>query len=169
MKQIDESYEKSACVLSAQRFPERCRQRRNRRREQRRALFGNERRLGRVSIQLDGMCALDGFDVLDQHDGGRSVLLREVQELSYRRDRRSNGDLDQHRYVAARPCAQPHYLDREDGRSSTKLKPAGWALMTYTSLAARGAKACYGTATQQPKRALGQFWDTPPVTWRDIE
>jgi DNA-directed RNA polymerase specialized sigma24 family protein len=30
------------------------------------------------------MCALDGFDVHDQHDGGRSVLLRKVQELSYR-------------------------------------------------------------------------------------
>src|SRR5246127_3889976 len=53
------------------------------------------------------------------------------------RDRRGNGGLDRHRHVAARPAARPPCLDHEDGRRSTKLKPAGWPLLTSTSLSDR--------------------------------
>jgi hypothetical protein len=35
------------------------------------------------------------------------------------------------------PGARPHYLAHEDRRSSTKLKPAGWSLLTSTSLSDR--------------------------------
>src|ERR1700756_371109 len=53
------------------------------------------------------------------------------------RDRRGNGGLDRHSHVAARPAARPPCLDHEDGRRSTKLKPAGWPLLTSTSLSDR--------------------------------
>jgi RNA polymerase sigma-70 factor (ECF subfamily) len=61
-----------------------------------------------------------------------TLVLREVQELSYREIAEVTGVPIGTVMSRLARGARSHYLDHEDGRSSTKLKPAGWSLLTST-------------------------------------
>jgi DNA-directed RNA polymerase specialized sigma24 family protein len=65
-----------------------------------------------------------------------TLVLREVQELSYRKIAEVT-EVSIGTVMSRLPGHAPHYLAHEDRRSLTKLKPAGWSLLTSTSLSDR--------------------------------